>query len=156
MERSKTSWWQVRGRGVKIRKDIRNAMSSHEYTFPEYAITITDYDVEAVDSLLGDIRHFGDSFEKRLSRVVHYYITALVGLVKEKRGLKVEWDIEGCRDFGDYIELARKKLEAVEQTSKEVKHETEHKRTDNEEPDFRGFNSELLRLEAHSPCGLET
>jgi hypothetical protein len=131
-------------------------MSRHEYTFPEYGITITNCDVEAIDSLLGDIRRFGDTFEKQLSRVAHYYVTALVKLVKEEGGLEVEWDIEGCRDFEDYLELASKKLEAVEQTNTEVKRETEHKRTDYEEPDFRGINSDLLQLEAHSPCGLET
>ncbi|MHC4277822.1 MAG: hypothetical protein ACYSTI_10960, partial [Planctomycetota bacterium] len=71
-------------------------------------------------------------------------------------GLHVEWDVEGCRDFEDYIELARNKLEAVEQTNKEVKHETEHKRTDNKKSDFGGVNTELLQFETDSPGGLET
>ncbi|MHC4278098.1 MAG: hypothetical protein ACYSTI_12365 [Planctomycetota bacterium] len=150
------SWWQVKGRGIKNRKAIKGAFSVHEFTLLEFGLVVTDCDIEAIESLLSDVRHFGSTLEQQLSGVVHYYVTALVKLLKEKRGFHVEWDVEGCRDFEDYVEIARKKLEITEQIKKEVQHETEHKRTDNKKPDFGGVNTELLQFETDSPSGLET
>lgn len=150
------SWWKVKSRGINNLKPIKDTLSYHEYTLQEYEINITDYDIEAINSLLGDIRRFGAVFERQLSKVVHYYITALVKLAKEKQGLQVEWDMEGCRDFEEYVELARHRCETIEQVKKEVESGTKHKRADDEKPDFRGIDSEMLQFEAHSPSGLET
>ncbi len=150
------TWWQVKGRGITNLGAIKDVCANHEYTLREFDITITDEDVEAVNCLLGDIRHFGSGFQRQLGKTVHYYVTALVRLIKQERGLEVEWEVEDCSNFSDYVELARCKLEAVGRISQEVEDEARHEQSDNKEPDFRGVNTELLQFETDSPSGLET
>ncbi len=152
----KKSWWQVKGKGLRNLKPIKDAFSSHEFTLRAYGISITSFDVEAINSLLGDTRSSSDKFRRRVWNAVHYYVNALVKLDKEKRGLAVEWDMEGCRDFEDYVELAQEKWATIEEAKKEVMESNECERSDNERPDTREVNRGMLRLETHRPSGLET
>ncbi len=149
------TWWQVKGRGITNLGAIKDVCANHEYTLREFDITITDEDVEAVNCLLGDIRHFGSDFQRRLGKTVHCYVTALVKLIKQEQGLKMEWEVGDCSNFSNYVELARGKLEAEGRISWEVEDEARREQSDDEEPDFRGVNTELLQFETDSPGGLE-
>ena len=150
------SWWQVKGRGISNLGAIKDVCANHEYTLRGFDIIITDHDVEAVNCLLGDIRRSGSGFQRRFGKTVHYYVMALVKLIEQEQGLKVEWEVEDCSNFDEYVELARRKLEAEGRINQEVEDEARHEQSDNKEPDFRGVNTELLQFETDSPSGLET
>lgn len=153
-------WWYVKGRQFKNLRLIKDAFSSHEHTLRAYGITVDNFDVEAVNDLVGDVRCTIDILERYINRAVHYYVTALVKIDKARRGKWVDWDMEGCRDFENYVEFAREKWKLLEKSKRESEQkedvENGEQRDRHNESDSGEANPESLRFETVHIGTLET
>ncbi len=96
--KKKDSWWQIEDKRAKNLKVVKEIFSGHEYTFRDYGVVVTDYDVDVINSETGWWKTVEER-DKRLTPLIHYWVTACVKAVKTKRGEEVDLQVEGCRNF---------------------------------------------------------
>lgn len=104
----KDFWWQIEDRRAKNLKAIKEIFSGHEYTFRDYGVVVTDYDVDIINSETGRFRTVEER-DKRLNHLIHYWVTAVVKAVKTQRGEDVDLKVVGCPNFQSFYERALKR-----------------------------------------------
>lgn len=113
------TWWHVKTKTAKNLKAIRDILSNHEYTFRDFGIVITDYDIGIINAELGGRKTVEDR-DKRLTYICHYWVTACVKALKIQRGEKVSLFVEGCRNFRSLYEKALKRTWKVKTKEEEL------------------------------------
>lgn len=116
----KKSWWQVKGRNIKNLKAIKSIFSNHEYTFRDFDITITRYDVDAINDELGKWRSV-EWRDSRLTHLIHYWVTGIVKAVKSQEGEEVSLSVVGCRDIQSLYEKVLRRPWKMEDPETELK-----------------------------------
>lgn len=104
----KDSWWQIEDKRAKNLKAIKEIFSGHEYTFRDYGVVVTDYDVDVINSETGKFRTVEER-DKRLTHLIHYWVVAVVKAAKTQRGEDVDLKVVGCPNFQSFYERALKR-----------------------------------------------
>lgn len=107
--REKTPWWAVKDKSARNLKAIKDALSSHEYTFQEFGVVIRDYDIGVINAELGGWKSVADR-DKRLLHLAHYWTAAVLKAIRARAGEDVgPEEVEDFRNFQSLYQRALKR-----------------------------------------------